>query len=213
MTPIVCVGETLDEREAGETESKVLGQVRARWRNDRPNESDHWSLRMSRSGRSERAEPRRPTMRRRCAARSDDEVESLSGKNAAASVRIQYGGSVKSANIAEFMANPTSTAPSSAAPASIPRSSPGSFSTAPPPAELRATARAPASPAPMGLGGRKPPDKHRVRQDRSVPRHRQLNSGRRRERQRARRRWGSGGASPRTNTEFARIVQYRATAS
>ena len=27
MTPIVCVGETLDEREAGETENKVLGQI------------------------------------------------------------------------------------------------------------------------------------------------------------------------------------------
>ena len=27
MTPIICVGETLDEREAGETEAKVLGQV------------------------------------------------------------------------------------------------------------------------------------------------------------------------------------------
>ena len=29
MTPIMCVGETLAQREAGETESKVLGQVRA----------------------------------------------------------------------------------------------------------------------------------------------------------------------------------------
>ena len=29
MTPIMCVGETLAEREAGETETKVLGQVRA----------------------------------------------------------------------------------------------------------------------------------------------------------------------------------------
>ena len=29
MTPILCCGETLDEREAGQTESKVLGQVRA----------------------------------------------------------------------------------------------------------------------------------------------------------------------------------------
>ena len=29
MTPIVCVGETLDEREAGATEAKVLGQVDA----------------------------------------------------------------------------------------------------------------------------------------------------------------------------------------
>ena len=29
MTPIVCVGETLDEREAGDTEAKVLGQIDA----------------------------------------------------------------------------------------------------------------------------------------------------------------------------------------
>jgi triosephosphate isomerase len=29
MTPILCVGETLEEREAGSTEAKVVGQVRA----------------------------------------------------------------------------------------------------------------------------------------------------------------------------------------
>ena len=29
MRPILCVGETLDEREAGSTEAKVVGQVRA----------------------------------------------------------------------------------------------------------------------------------------------------------------------------------------
>ena len=29
MTPIMCVGETLDEREAGTTETKVLGQIDA----------------------------------------------------------------------------------------------------------------------------------------------------------------------------------------
>ena len=29
MTPIMCVGETLAEREAGDTETKVLGQVDA----------------------------------------------------------------------------------------------------------------------------------------------------------------------------------------
>ena len=29
MTPIMCVGETLDEREAGESEARVLGQLRA----------------------------------------------------------------------------------------------------------------------------------------------------------------------------------------
>ena len=43
MTPIMCVGETLDEREAGDTEDKVLGQVarRAR-RTDAPNRSPRW---------------------------------------------------------------------------------------------------------------------------------------------------------------------------
>ena len=29
MTPILCVGETLEEREAGATEAKVLGQLEA----------------------------------------------------------------------------------------------------------------------------------------------------------------------------------------
>ena len=31
MTPILCCGETLDEREAGGTEEKVTGQVQAGW--------------------------------------------------------------------------------------------------------------------------------------------------------------------------------------
>src|SRR4029079_12316761 len=33
MQPILCVGETLDEREAGETDAKVAGQVRAAFSN------------------------------------------------------------------------------------------------------------------------------------------------------------------------------------
>ena len=53
-------------------------------------------------------------------------VAELDGAEAAAAVRIQYGGSVKPANIAELMASPTSTARSSAAPASTPTSSPKS---------------------------------------------------------------------------------------
>ena len=36
MTPIMCVGETLDEREAGSAESKVDGQVRSRARRASP---------------------------------------------------------------------------------------------------------------------------------------------------------------------------------
>ena len=39
MTPIMCCGETLAEREAGETEAKVLGQVRAGLAGRRPSRS------------------------------------------------------------------------------------------------------------------------------------------------------------------------------
>ena len=32
MTPICCVGETLDEREAGMTQERLAAQVERRWR-------------------------------------------------------------------------------------------------------------------------------------------------------------------------------------
>ena len=70
MVPIMCVGESLAEREAGETETKVLTQVRAglagplrragRFARDR---------RTSRSGRSAPVGRRPPTTPRRCARR------------------------------------------------------------------------------------------------------------------------------------------------
>ena len=107
MTPILCVGETLDEREAGETEAKVLGQIRAaldgllgragRVAGRSPT---------SRSGRSAPAARPRPTMPSRCARRSAAASPSIAGADAAAAVRIQYGGSVKSSNIAELIAQP-----------------------------------------------------------------------------------------------------------
>ena len=108
MTPIMCVGETLDEREAGETEAKVLGQIAAglagldgradRCAGDRlradlgDRHRPHGDVRR-RPGRSVRAirtlrRPRSPTPTPRQA------------------VRIQYGGSSRPANIAELMAQP-----------------------------------------------------------------------------------------------------------
>ena len=50
MTPILCVGETLDEREAGTTEAKVTGQVEAGLAGLSPSRSAGWSSPTSRSG-------------------------------------------------------------------------------------------------------------------------------------------------------------------
>ena len=72
MTPIMCVGETLDEREAGDTEAKVLGQVAAGAR--RAIEATQVAATGHRLradlGDRHRAARRPPTTPRRCARRS-----------------------------------------------------------------------------------------------------------------------------------------------
>lgn len=106
MTPIMCVGETLDEREAGQTESKVIGQVRAGLAG-RSNQhvgamviayEPIWAIGTGRTATADDAQ-------QVCAAIRLT-VRELSGPDAAASVRIQYGGSVKAGTIAELMAGP-----------------------------------------------------------------------------------------------------------
>ncbi|MEN3271444.1 MAG: triosephosphate isomerase [Actinomycetota bacterium] len=96
MTPILCVGETLDEREAGGTEAKVLGQVKAGLAGVKQEQIDAlvvayepiWAIGTGRTATSDDAQAV-------CAA-----IRSVVG----ATTRIQYGGSVKPANIAELMA-------------------------------------------------------------------------------------------------------------
>jgi len=106
MTPIMCVGETLDEREAGDTESKVLGQLRAGLAKvDRAAVAAMvvayepiWAIGTGRTATPADAQAV-------CGALRAD-VASLAGADAAAALRIQYGGSVKAANIADLMAEP-----------------------------------------------------------------------------------------------------------
>jgi triosephosphate isomerase len=106
MTPIVCVGETLAEREAGATEEKVLGQVRAALGKCTPEQVSNlvvayepiWAIGTGKTATAEDAQAVCGAIRR--------EISVLSGAEAGAAVRIQYGGSVKAANIGELMSQP-----------------------------------------------------------------------------------------------------------
>ncbi len=106
MTPIVCVGETLDEREAGSTDAKVTGQVEAALVG-LPSEQvaalviayePIWAIGTGRTATPDDAQATISLIRQTVAKLFDDEV--------AGRVRIQYGGSVKATNIAELMAMP-----------------------------------------------------------------------------------------------------------
>jgi triosephosphate isomerase len=106
MVPILCVGETLDEREAGGTESKVAQQIRRALDNVPAEQIAElvvayepiWAIGTGRN--AEPADAGRVTelIRSTLAERVEAGV--------ADAVRVQYGGSVKPGNIRDFMAHP-----------------------------------------------------------------------------------------------------------
>jgi triosephosphate isomerase len=106
MTPIMCVGETLAEREAGATESKVVGQVQAGLAGRKAEQVANlviayepiWAIGTGRTATADDAQ-------QVCAAIRAQIAETF-GAEAAAVVRIQYGGSVKAGTVAELMAQP-----------------------------------------------------------------------------------------------------------
>lgn len=106
MTPILCVGETLTERESGATEEKVLGQVRAALAKCSADQVANlvvayepiWAIGTGKTATAEDAQAVCGAIRR--------EISVLCGAEAGAAIRIQYGGSVKAANIAELMSQP-----------------------------------------------------------------------------------------------------------
>jgi triosephosphate isomerase len=106
MTPILCCGETLDEREAEATEAKVRGQVETGLAGLTPEQVGSlviayepiWAIGTGRTASSDDAQAVCALVRQVVAA--------AAGADAAARVRIQYGGSVKPTNAAELMAQP-----------------------------------------------------------------------------------------------------------
>ena len=106
MTSIMCVGETLEEREAGDTEAKVLGQVRAGLAGLSPEVvaglviayEPIWAIGTGRTATPGDAQAVCGSVR--------SAVSADFGAAAGASVRIQYGGSVKADNATEILQQP-----------------------------------------------------------------------------------------------------------
>src|SRR5699024_5664847 len=93
MKPIVCVGETLEEREAGDTNKKVKNQVQSALKDVSANQIQHvviayepiWAIGSGKTASGEEANKTAQTIR--------ETVADLYTRELAESVRIQYGGS------------------------------------------------------------------------------------------------------------------------
>jgi triosephosphate isomerase (TIM) len=107
LTPIICVGETLEQNEAGETQSFVSGQVKAAFAGLTATEAVQciiayepiWAIGTGKSASVEQAGGIIGRAVR-------DTIAEIFGKETAQQIRIQYGGSVKPENIAAYMAHP-----------------------------------------------------------------------------------------------------------
>ena len=106
MTPILCVGESLEERDLGRTDEKVSGQIRADLRgvpDDRARSvvvayEPIWAIGTGRNAEPADAGETIGVIR--------SSIADLYSKELADVVRVQYGGSVKAGNIRDFMAHP-----------------------------------------------------------------------------------------------------------
>ena len=106
MTPIVCVGETLEERQAGHTEHRCLGQVQGSLDGLTGEQVGGLVIAYEPIWAIGTGVVATPGDAQAVIGAIRVEVGRLFGDNAGGAVRIQYGGSVKPANIAELMAQP-----------------------------------------------------------------------------------------------------------
>ena len=106
ITPILCIGETEAQYDAGESENVIRTQLTGSLANLCPKcvaniviaYEPIWAIATGKSATKEDAQ--------NCCAIVRDQVRVMYGDEAADSVRVQYGGSVKPENIVEYMACP-----------------------------------------------------------------------------------------------------------
>ncbi len=106
LVPVLCVGETLAEREAGSAEAVVRRQVRvvaeqagaAALAAATVAYEPVWAIGTGRTATPEQAQAMHEMVR--------SEIEALCGADAAASLRLLYGGSVKPDNASALLAQP-----------------------------------------------------------------------------------------------------------
>jgi len=106
MTPIMCVGESLQERDTGQTEQKVEQQIRDGLAGVPGQQAAAlvvayepiWAIGTGRNAEPGDAGQVVSLIRRT--------LQDLYSHDVAEAVRVQYGGSVKAGNIREFMAHP-----------------------------------------------------------------------------------------------------------
>jgi triosephosphate isomerase len=106
LIPIVCVGETLNEREAGITEQVVEKQVRGSLAGLTPEQVEAtvvayepvWAIGTGKTASSAQAQEVHAFIRR--------VLVQMHGESVARRVRIQYGGSVKASNAREILSQP-----------------------------------------------------------------------------------------------------------
>ena len=106
MLPIFCCGETLEEREAGEAETKVRAQIIAGLDRVKPDDvaklvvayEPIWAIGTGRTASAEDAQEMCAAVR--------EQVTQTFGAEAGLRVRVQYGGSAKAANAEELLSQP-----------------------------------------------------------------------------------------------------------
>lgn len=105
LIPIVCVGETLEQREAGQTENVVATQVRGSLADLGDGIAKVvvayepvWAIGTGKTATPAQAQEVHALIRKTLA--------EMAGSDVAETIRIQYGGSMKPENAAELMAQP-----------------------------------------------------------------------------------------------------------
>jgi triosephosphate isomerase len=107
LTPIICVGETLSQNEAGETHDFVSGQVRAAFAGVTAEQAAGciiayepiWAIGTGKSATVADAG-------RIIGLTVRGAIADIYGEETAQKIRVQYGGSANPANIADYMSHP-----------------------------------------------------------------------------------------------------------